>query len=125
MVRKKINLLTKSEHQVMLYLWNLPKGGFTNQILCQFPEADKPAYTTLATFLKILVNKGYVKAKKDKETSMLYYTAKVPKEAYCSIMMEKYRKEYFDDDPVAFIKFVAEENNLTPEQKQEIAKVLA
>lgn len=124
MAKKKINLLTKSEHQVMLYLWNLPKGGFTNQILSQFPETDKPAYTTLATFLKILVNKGYVKARKDKETSMLHYTAKVPKEAYCSIMMEKYRLEYFNDDPVAFIKFVIMNNNLTPEQKQEIVEAL-
>ena len=124
MAKKKINLLTKSEHQVMLYLWNLPKGGFTNQILSQFPETDKPAYTTLATFLKILVNKGYVKAKKEKETSMLYYTAKVPKETYCTILTEKFCKEYFDDDPVAFIKFVAMANPLTPEQKKEIVEAL-
>lgn len=125
MTKKNINLLTKSEHQVMLYLWNLPKGGFTNQILSQFPESDKPAYTTLATFLKILVNKGYVKAKKEKETSMLYYTAKVSKETYCTIMMEKYRKEYFDDDPVTFIKFVAANNELAPEQKKEIIEALS
>ena len=40
-------------------------------------------------------------------------------------MMEKYRKEYFDDDPVAFIKFVAANNELAPEQKKEIIEALS
>ena len=49
--------LTKSEFQVMLILWSLPgKGGFTHDILALF-EDPKPAYTTLATFLKILTKR--------------------------------------------------------------------
>ena len=61
---KEKKFLTKAEHQVMLILWGLKeKGGFTNDILRGYEE-PKPAYTTLATFLKILSNKGFVKSSK-------------------------------------------------------------
>lgn len=110
--------LTRSEFQVMLILWNLPnKGGFTHDILEVF-EDPKPAYTTLATFLKILTKKGYVKSKKI--GAMLYYVPAVSKEEYCKMVMDKAQVDYFDNDPVQFIRFIAENNTLTEEQKQAV-----
>lgn len=114
--------LTKSEFQVMLILWNLPnKGGFTKDILAGF-DFPKPAYTTLATFLKILTNKGFVKA--SKVGSMLYFTPRVPKESYCKLTMEKALSDYFHNDPVEFIQFIAQHNELTDEQKQRVKDIL-
>ena len=115
--------LTRSEFQVMLILWNLPnKGGFTHDILEVF-EDPKPAYTTLATFLKILTKKGYVKSKKI--GAMLYYVPSVTKEEYCKMVMDKAQVDYFDNDPVQFIRFIAENNTLNDEQKGTLMSMFA
>ncbi len=114
--------LTRSEFQVMIILWNLPgKGGFTKDILAGF-DSSKPAYTTLATFLKILTNKGFVKS--EKVGSMLYFTPRVSKEDYCNLAMSKAQADYFNDNPVEFIRFIAENNELTEEQKQHIREII-
>jgi len=114
--------LTRSEHQVMLLLWSLKdKGGFTKDILDGYSE-PKPAYTTLATFLKILTRKGFVKA--SKVGAMLYYTPKISKMDYCKIVMEKANEDYFEKDTVAFIKFILKNNKLTPEQKEELMSAI-
>ena len=114
--------LTKSELQVMLILWSLPtKGGYTNEILTGY-EDPKPAYTTLATFLKILTNKGFVKSQK--VGSMLYFTPQVSRADYCKRVMEKAQKDYFEGDGAKFIQFLIRQNNLSDEEKQAIIATL-
>lgn len=56
---KKSDLeLTRAEEQIMQIIWKIEKG-FIKDILEHFDE-PKPAYTTVATFLKILERKEYV-----------------------------------------------------------------
>ena len=50
--------LTKTEEQVMQVLWKLQQG-FLKDILENSPE-PKPHSNTIATILKILVEKGFV-----------------------------------------------------------------
>ena len=55
---KKVSL-TKGEEEVMQLLWDLGKGS-VNDILERYGE-EKPKYTTVATFLKLLEeDKGFV-----------------------------------------------------------------
>ena len=118
-----MKILTRSEFQVMLILWNLPnKAGFTHDIL-EVYEDPKPAYTTLATFLKILTKKGFVKSKK--VGAMLYYVPVVTKEEYCKMVMDKAQVDYFDNDPAEFIAFIVRNNTLTDEQKEALMSELA
>ena len=49
--------LTKAEIQVMNILWEMPEGGCVHDIIEHYEE-PKPAYTTIATFMKILLNKN-------------------------------------------------------------------
>lgn len=106
----------------MLILWSLEgKGGFTNDILQGF-EDPKPAYTTLATFLKILTNKGFVNA--EKVGSMLYYTPKVTKAAYCKSLMEKACNDYFESNSADFVKFVIKNSKLSAEQKEAVLSAI-
>ena len=58
------NLLTRAEFHVMHHLWSLPEQkGYAGDILKSY-EDPKPAYTTVATFLKILETKGFIKSQK-------------------------------------------------------------
>lgn len=122
MNRKSI-FLTRREAEVMLVLWSLPsKGGFTSDIRAAFPEGEKSAYTTLATFLKILVAKGYVKVKKT--GSQLYYAPKVMKEDYSKRYIKKVCIDFFEGKPEKFIQFILKENPLSEEQRQTVLTAL-
>jgi predicted transcriptional regulator len=57
-MKKSDRELTRAEEDIMQILWKLEKG-FIKDILEHFDE-PKPAYTTVATFMKILERKGYV-----------------------------------------------------------------
>lgn len=115
--------LTRAEHQVMLALWNLgTNGGFTNDILQNYSK-PKPAYTTLATFLKILTRKDFVNA--EKIGSMLFYTPKVSKEEYFKNLMEKNCDDFFNNDYAEMIRFVIKNTKLTDEQKELLTNKVA
>lgn len=114
--------LTRSEFQCMLNLWNLnTRGGFVRDIQEGF-ENPKPAYTTTATFMKILVRKGFCKV--EKVGAMQYYTPKITKKAYCKRVMEKALGDYFDGDVAQFVGFLLDQTTPTSEQKEAISAML-
>ena len=113
--------LTNAEFQVMSILWNMPgQGGFTSDILSRY-DAPRPAYTTLATFLKILVNKGFVKVKKT--GSKLFFTPKVSKETYANTFFAPTKSVFFDNDIEKVIAYFLEQENLTAQQAENIANI--
>lgn len=114
--------MTKSELQCMLNLWNLPtKGGFVRDIQEGFEE-PKPAYTTTATFMKILVHKGFCKV--ERVGAMQYYTPLITKENYCRRVLGKIQNDYFNGDLAHFVEFLLDNNKVEPQQKEAIVAKL-
>jgi len=119
---KERKLLTKSEYQVMHILWNLPQvSAFTGEILAKY-DNPKPAYTTLATFLKILTTKGFVKSKKI--GSMLSFTPAISQEEYADLLIKYEREDFFNNDIVKHIEFLVNHQELTNEQIDTIVSIL-
>ena len=58
-MKKKDNTLTKVEFQVMSILWDINHSACAWDIIERWEE-PKPAYTTIATYLKMLYERGYV-----------------------------------------------------------------
>ena len=58
---KKQGTLTQAEMQVMNILWSRPGMKGTIADVLEGYGDKKPAYTTVATFMKILLNKGFVR----------------------------------------------------------------
>ena len=56
---KEFNTLTRGEMQIMSILWDNGRGMTTHEIIDAYPE-PRPAYSTIATFMKILTHKKYV-----------------------------------------------------------------
>jgi predicted transcriptional regulator len=54
--------LTTQEEQLMLYVWEKGKG-FIKDYRTMYPGEPKPPYTTVATIMKKLENKGYVSSR--------------------------------------------------------------
>ena len=119
---KKNKSLTKSEFQVMDVLWRLPEqSGFTNDILYAYPE-PKPAYTTLATFLKILKEKGFVQS--ENVGKMLRYTAVVKRDEYTRSFMKDVKNTFFGGSLLSFVSFFAKEENLGQEEIDQIIQII-
>jgi len=114
----KQQTLTKSEMQVMNILWDLDRGACVNDILAQYPD-PKPAYTTIATFLKILTQKGFVEHKKGSD-KLLIYSPLITREKYRSQVMEEVKDDFFGNSFKSMFSFFVREEHLTAEEIQEL-----
>ena len=114
----KQQTLTKSEMQVMNILWDLDRGACVNDILAQYSD-PKPAYTTIATFLKILTQKGFVEHKKG-TGKLLIYSPLISKEKYRRQVMEEVKDDFFGNSFKSMFSFFVREEHLTAEEIQEL-----
>lgn len=119
---KATKFLTRSEFQVMCILWNLPnQSGCTGDVLAKYEE-PKPAYTTLATFLKILCNKGFLKYRKRK--GKLYYTPVVSQTQYAEVYCEPIKDVFFHGSFKEMARFLLAKEQLSEEDKEELIKMV-
>lgn len=119
---RETKLLTRSEFQVMSILWNLPnQQGNTGDILEQIEE-PKPAYTTLATFLKILHRKGFVTFRKNH--NRLVFKPKVSKETYAKTYLDPGKKAFFNDNTQEMLRFIIEDSTFTAAEAAELTSLI-
>jgi len=112
--------LSKSEEQVMQYLWKREKA-FMKELLEDFPE-PKPATTTLATLLKRMTDKGFVGYTvhgKSREYSPL-----VKKSDYFSKHVNGLIKNFFNDSASQFASFFTKETNLSNEELEDLKSII-
>ena len=115
--------LTKGEMQVMNILWSMQQGACVADIQKQYPE-PQPAYTTIATFLKILEQKGFVERRKSNVGKLLVYSPLMTKERYRRQVMDDVKDTFFDGSVASLVSFFAEEDNLSQEDISEIMAIL-
>ena len=103
--------LTKAEEQVMQALWKIDKG-FLKDIVEAMPN-PKPHSNTVATLLKILIDKKFVET----ETfgRMNQYSPAISKQAYSKNTMSSLVKGYFGGSFSKAVSFLVEENKLSIE----------
>ena len=112
--------LTKTEEQLMEYIWKQEKVFMKDLIEC-FPD-PKPATTTVATLLKRMQDKGFV-------GYVLYgnsreYYPLVAKTDYFSKHVNGIIKNFFNDSVSQFGSFFARDTNLTTEELEDLRKII-
>lgn len=112
--------LTKAEEQIMQVIWN-GQELFIKDIIKELPK-PKPAYTTVATFLKILETKGFVERKQYGNT--FAYSASVKKSSYLKSSFKNLLGKYFDGSPRKMLSFLVEQNEIDLATFEEIKKQL-
>ena len=103
--------LTKAEEQVMQVLWKIG-AGFLKDIVEAMPN-PKPHSNTVATLLKILVEKQFVGT--ETVGRMHRYAPVVSKEAYSKNTLNTVVKGYFGGSFTRAVSFLVEENKLSVE----------
>jgi len=101
--------LTKAEEQVMQSVWKVGEG-FIRDIMDTLP-LPKPHQNTIATILKILVEKEFV-AVNIIGRQHQYYPL-VSKEAYSKGSMKTLVKGYFGGSFSEAVSFMVKENNIS------------
>ena len=104
--------LTKSEEQVMQVLWKI-KQGFLKDLIDQSPE-PKPHSNTLATILKILVDKGFVEYEVQGRNNI--YKPKISKSEYGKRTVNQLLKGYFEGSPAKLVSQFVHDNKLSVEE---------
>jgi BlaI family transcriptional regulator, penicillinase repressor len=103
--------LTKAEEQIMHAIWKI-KEGFIRDIMEALP-APRPHQNTVATILKILVEKEFAGIRVFGRQHQYY--AQVSKDAYSKATMKTLVKSYFGGSFSDAVSFMVKENNLSLE----------
>ena len=115
-MKQKSNTLTKAEFDVMSTLWDINHSATVHDILEHFAE-PKPAYITVATYMKLLLEKEYVdyfKVKGEGKTKI--YQAKVTRAEYTRQAMAGVKKDFFGGSLRSLLNFFVKEENLSDEE---------
>ena len=107
-----MKVLTKAEEQVMQVLWKLEKG-FLREITDAMP-APKPHQNTVATLLKILIEKEFVSVTVLGRQHL--YSPIITKDEYSKRTMKQMVKGYFEGSFSNVVSFMVKENNISVEE---------
>lgn len=119
-MRHKENTLTRLEFQVMKILWDLDRPACAWDVVNEWPE-PKLAYTTVATYLKVLYEKGYLTYSKNKgEGKTHLFEPLVSRAEYTRRTMQGVKKDFFGGNLKSMFSYFIREENLTPEEIQEL-----
>lgn len=112
--------LTKSEFQLMTALWDMGRAACGKELLERYPD-PKPTYTTIATYLKILYEKGFVDFfKKEGEGKTQWYVAKITRQQYTRQTMQSVKRNFFGDSLKSMFSYFVKEEKLTAEEVMEM-----
>lgn len=108
--------LTKAEEQIMQALWKL-NAAFLRDIVDEMPN-PKPHQNTVATLLKILVEKEFVQV--NVIGRQHEYSPLITKEEYSKKTMKQIVKGYFEGSFSNVVSFMVKENNISVEELESL-----
>lgn len=116
----KTKELTKAELQIMQILWTKEKA-FANEILKEMSE-PRPAYNTVSTVLRVLVEKKFVSY--DSFGKTYQYYPLVNREDYMERYMSNVVNNFFSGSVKAVVSFFTQKEKLSKEEIDEIIDIL-
>lgn len=119
--RKTHELLTEVELEFMTLLWELGDSS-VRDVLSKMDEDRNLAYTSAATILRILEQKGFVSSQKDGKS--LIYSAILSKNKYQSRLLKDVSAKLFDNTPAALVATLVNDDHLTQDALEELRVLL-
>lgn len=109
--------LTKAEEQIMQTLWKLDKA-FLREIVDDMNP--KPHQNTVATLLKILVEKEFVAI--EVLGRQHRYSTLISKQEYSGKSIKQLAKNYFEGSFSNVVSYLIKENNISVEELEGLLK---
>ncbi len=112
--------LTEREDQIMQVVWG-KEGVFIRDILVVLPN-PKPHYNTVATIVKILVKKGFLKSEKLGNTDR--YSTLIQMEAYRKEHLDDIKEKYFGNSLPRMMAHFAKQEKLSDKEIDELIAII-
>lgn len=112
--------LTHQEELVMLHIWQL-KECVVKDIVNEMEE-PKPPYTTVASIVRNLEQKGYLNSKKYANVNV--YSPRVTEDEYKKVFMSGVVKSYFENSYKELVSFFAKEEKISSSDLEEIIRMI-
>lgn len=119
--KKKSDLLTEVELEFMTALWAIERGS-VRDVLDNLAAERALAYTSAATILRILDEKGFVTSTKQGKT--LIYEPVLGKDAYQTRSLQDLSAKLFDNTPAYLVARLVDDAGLSQESLEEIRALL-
>lgn len=112
--------LTIQEEEVMLLIWELAPC-YVKDVLAKYND-PKPPYTTLASIVKNLERKKYVKPKRNGNT--YEYNPLIAESEYKRVFMSGVVANYFENSYKEMVSFFAKDQKLSADDLKEIIEMI-
>jgi BlaI family penicillinase repressor len=112
--------LSQQEEETMLIAWKLNQG-FIKDFLDEMPD-PKPPYTTLASTIKNLEKKGFLKS--EKLANSYRYAPLIEAEEYKKKFMKGFVVDYFKNSYKELVEFFAKEEQISADELKEIINLI-
>ena len=107
---------------MMNILWDMPDGGCAWDVLEHYDE-PKPAYSTVATNLKVLYAKEFLGYRKGQGKTYTYYPL-ISRESYTKLAMHEMKQSLFGGSIGKMVRFFVQEEELSAEEVQELVDLV-
>lgn len=112
--------LTEREEQIMQVVWQT-KGAFIREIVNQLADLQ-PHYNTVATIVKILARKGFLKSEKLGNTD--YYSALISLEVYRKEHIGDIKEKYFGNSLTKMMAHFAKQEKFSDKEIDELIAII-
>lgn len=119
--KKNERLLTEVELELMNVIWKSERCTVRG-VVDQLPKERKLAYTSVATMMKILEEKGFLESEGGEKTHT--FAPLVAKEEYESRTLHHVAEKVFEGSPSSMVMKLLDEAKLTAEELTAIKKTL-
>lgn len=109
--------LTKREEEVMNKFWE--KGEATvKEIIATYPE-PRPSRTAISTFVKFLVDKGFLGHKPAGNNGFIYYPL-IEREEYCGNNLNNVVQQYFNNSIRGVISTLVRDRKMSDDEVRDL-----
>jgi predicted transcriptional regulator len=112
--------ITRAQEEILRVLWEINEGAVAD-VVEKLPN-PKPAYTTVATVIKVLEKKGYVAHRKYGNIHVYYPV--VTKKAYAKYVLKDAYKGLFNGSLNQLVSFFVKEKDLPVSELEELKKLI-
>lgn len=112
--------LTMQEEEAMLHIWEKAPCFVRDILECY--EDPKPPYTTLASVVKNLERKRYLKARR--YGNVYEYTPLISQDEYTRTFMGSVVRNYFENSYKEMVSFFAKEEKISAKELEDIIRLI-
>jgi BlaI family penicillinase repressor len=112
--------ITKAQEEILRVLWEINEGAVSD-VVEKLPN-PKPAYTTVATVVKVLEKKGYVAHRKFGNIHVYYPV--VTKKAYAKYVLKDAYKGLFNGSLNQLVSFFVKDKDVSVGELEELKKLI-